>query len=552
MTYAMEETDPEHGRAGDPRPAGEGDSTATGAPLETIDHLVGGPRIDDLLRRAARRAPGRLALSGPSGALTYTALDERVTRCAAALRTLIGEPGPGAVVGIAAALDLPFALAYFGAARAGLVSAMFNPLLREERLAHVLTSSGARAVIVPPAMYARIQAVRPALPALRTVVLTHREAEYEETTRRIPALDELVDRAAPVAPPAASDAGAVANLQFTSGTTGAPKTVQLTHRNLTVNAAQTAHAHRLTEHSILLNNLPSFHLMHLNIAVTVAATHVLCPGDDGEQAVRTAARHGATHFYSLPVRLSRLAAHPRLAGLSVPTLKAVLSGGSALPARTADLLGGHFRVPVVQGYGLAETSPSTHFDSLDHPVTGSSGPPVPGTWCRIVDLDTRAVLPVGERGEIQVTGPQLMKGYLSRPPEEAVEPGGWFSTGDIGYADADGRLFVVDRVKDVFKCDNWLVSPLEIEHVLLRSPDVADCAVFDHPDEYSGAVAHALVVLKGSGADPTAVTRFVNDQLPYYQHIRYLDVVERIPRSPTGKIQRRELRDATLTRHAPD
>ncbi|QEV57250.1 long-chain fatty acid--CoA ligase [Streptomyces platensis] len=543
-----------------------GDSTATGAPLESIDHLVGGPRIDDLLRRAAQRAPERLALAGQSGELSYAALDERVTRCAAALRTLAGEPGPDTVIGIAAVLDLPFALAYFGAARAGLVSAMFNPLLREERLEHVLKSSGTRVVIVPPAMYARIQAVRPHLPSLRTVVLTHREAEGEERVDNdhVPTLAELIDRAAPVVPAVATDAGAVANLQFTSGTTGAPKTVMLTHRNLTVNAAQTAHAHRLTEDSVLLNHLPTFHLMHLNIAVTVAATHILCPGDDGEQAVREAARRGATHLYSLPVRLSRLAVHPSLSGLAVPTLRAVLSGGSALPARTADILGGHFGVPVIQGYGLAETSPSTHFDSLDHPVTGSSGPPVPGTRCRIVDLETRAVLPVGERGEIQVSGPQLMKGYLGRSAQ-VVAPDGWFSTGDIGYADADGRLFVVDRVKDVFKCDNWLVSPLEIENVLLRSPAVADCAVFDHPDEFSGAVAHALVVLRnpdgGVEGGPAveaaasasvdvvaAITRFANDQLPYYQHIKYCDVVGQIPRSPTGKVQRRELRNATLAR----
>ncbi|MFI9228000.1 AMP-binding protein [Streptomyces rimosus] len=525
-------------------PDGPQDSTAEGPPLDVLAQLTGGPRIDDVLSRAARRAPGRLALSGPSGDLTYAALEERATRCAAALRELDGEPG--AVVGIAAVLDTSFAVAYFGASRARHVSAMFNPLLREERLTHVLRSAGARTVIVPPEMYARIQAVRGDLPALRTVVLTHREAGFQEATADVPTLDELIDAAPATVPFAGRDPEAVANLQFTSGTTGAPKTVMLTHRNLTVNAAQTAYTHRLTPESVLLNTLPSFHLMHLNIAVTVGATHLLRPGDDTVAALREGARHGATHLYSLPVRLARLAADDRLPELSVPSLRAVLSGGSALPARTADVLGGHFGVPVVQGYGLAETAPSTHFDDLDHPVAGSSGRPVPGTACRIVDLRTRAVLPVGGRGEIQVKGPQLMKGYLGRPREESVDPDGWFSTGDIGETDAEGRLFVVDRVKDVFKCDNWLVSPLEIENVLARCPGVTDCAVFDHPDELSGAVAHALVVLADEAADRDAVVRFVNDQLPYYQHIKYLDVVRHIPRSPTGKIQRRDLREQTL------
>ncbi|MER7312130.1 MULTISPECIES: class I adenylate-forming enzyme family protein [Streptomyces] len=529
-------------------PGGPQDSTFEGPPLDVLAQLTGGPRIDDLLSRAARRAPGRLALSGPFGTLTYAALEERATRCAAALREL--APEPGAVVGIAAVLDTSFAVAYFGASRAQHVSAMFNPLLREERLTHVLRSAEAQTVIVPPEMYGRIQAVRGDLPALRTVVLTHREAGFREATADVPVLDELIDAARVTAPCADRDrdrdSETVANLQFTSGTTGAPKTVMLTHRNLTVNAAQTAYAHRLSPESVLLNTLPSFHLMHLNIAVTVGATHLLRPGDDTVLALREGARHGTTHFYSLPVRLARLAADDRLPELSVPTLQAVLSGGSALTARIAAFLGGHFGVPVVQGYGLAETAPSTHFDDLGNPAAGSSGRPVPGTACRIVDPRTQAVLPVGVRGEIQVKGPQLMKGYLGGPQEEPVGPDGWFSTGDIGETDAEGRLFVIDRVKDVFKCDNWLVSPLEIENVLARCPGVTDCAVFEHPDEYSGAVAHALVVLADEGADRDAVTRFVNDQLPYYQHIKYLDVVPHIPRSPTGKIQRRDLREQTL------
>ncbi|MFE7115807.1 class I adenylate-forming enzyme family protein [Streptomyces sp. NPDC057654] len=528
------------------------DSTAVGAPLETLGELLGGPRIDDLLRRAAARAPERLALSGPSGELTYAALDERVSRCAAALRAAFG--GPDTVVGIAAALDLPFAVAYFGLARAQNVSAIFNPLLREERLEHVLASSGAQAVIIPPAMHPIIEAVRPRLPALRAVVLTHRDDQGGP--EGLPTLDELI-RDAPAGEPAAEhDAGSVANLQFTSGTTGAPKTVMLTHRNLTVNAAQTAHVHRLTPDSVLLNNLPSFHLMHLNIAVAVGATHVLCPEDDSEHAARTAARFGATHYYSLPVRLARLAAHPRLPELAVPTLRAVLSGGSALPGRTGTVLSAHFGVPVGQGYGLAETSPSTHFDTLDQPVPGSCGPPVPGTECRIVEPETRAVLPPDTRGEIQVRGPQLMKGYLdpATGTPGAVDAEGWLSTGDIGYADADGRLFVVDRIKDVFKCDNWLVSPLEIESVLLRSPGIADCVVFDHPEETSGAVAHAWIVPRegaAGGAEVDAAVRATNGALPYYAHIRYLDVVERIPRSPTGKVQRRDLREQALAGRLP-
>src|SRR6185369_12442732 len=154
--------------------------------------------------------------------------------------------------------------------------------------------------------------------------------------------------------------------------------VRLSHRNLVVNAAQTAAAHRLDGTSVLFDQLPTFHLMHLTISVAVAGTLVLWPDDDVAAAIGAAARYGATHFYSLPVRMSRLAKDPRLPGFAVPSLRAFLCGGSALPPATTGALRRQFGVPVAQGYGLQETSPSTHFDDLDAPVAGSAGRPVAG------------------------------------------------------------------------------------------------------------------------------------------------------------------------------
>jgi long-chain acyl-CoA synthetase len=299
-------------------------------------------------------------------------------------------------------------------------------------------------------------------------------------------------------------------------------------------------AHELGEDSVLLNCLPSFHLMHLNGGVCAAATQVLFPADDHRGSLEAAARYGATHYYSLPVRLARLAADPGLREPAVPSLRAILSGGSALPVRSAEALARRFGVPVVQGFGMAEASPLTHSDRLDSPVPGSCGPPLAGTECRIVHVDDRHVLPAGDNGEVEIRGPQLMRGYLGSPP---LAPGAWFATGDVGHLDGDGRLHLVDRIKDVFKCDNYLVSPTEIETVLRGHPAVADCVVVDRADEFRGAVACALVVSRDATVDPVELAEFVNARVPYYQRLWRVDEVDAIPRSVNGKVQRAALRE---------
>lgn len=522
------------------------DSTVSGDPLTGIAEFIGGPRVDDLLRSAAERAPEHVAIHAAASELSYAALDERAGRLARAIHAQLAKPGQ--VVALAGVLDPAFAVSFFGIARSGAVPALINPLLLADGLVHVLGTSGAVTAIVPPEVHRRLVPVLDRLPELRHIVLTHRDDQTELPGP--PTLDEVLASAPDgVLPATACDENSVACLQFTSGTTGAAKAVRLSHRNITVNAAQSGHAHGITPSSVMFNYLPTFHLMHLTMAVTFTATLVLHVGDDVAEAVDAAGHEKATHFYSLPMRLSRLAVHPRLSTLAADALQVILCGGSALPLPSTRALTGRFGVPVVQGYGLQETSPSTHFDSLSCPKTGSSGRPVAGTDCRIADVDSRAVLPVGEKGEIQVRGPQLMLGYLGREPGEDVDPDGWFSTGDVGYVDAEGVLFVVDRIKDVFKCDNWLVSPTEIERVVLSHPGVADCVVLDYPDEFSGSVAYGLVVPKEAGLNPAQLAEFVAERLPYYAHLRHVELTDRIPRSPNGKLQRRALREQVHARN---
>ena len=514
-------------------------SHTTGTPLTELADYLGGPRIDDLLRAAATLSGERTALRSGATELTFRELDARADRCAAAVAALVE---PSAVVAIAGALDPVFATAFFGTARAGRIAALVNPLLQDEGLAHVLNLSAARVAVVPPAVALRLLALGEKVPGLHHIVLTERGPGVDH----LRTLNELMAGAprAWAVPPAGPED--VACLQFTSGTTGAAKAVQLTHRNLTVNAAQVAHAHGLDADSVIFNFLPTWHLMHLIAGVTVGATHVLATQRDQADAIEEADRAGATHFYSIPVMLSRLAAHPRLRELAAPTLQVIMSGGTTMPPTTTTTLADHFGVPVVQGYGLAETSPLTHCDNADRPKLYSSGPVVAGTECRVVDVQTRAVLPRGGKGELEVRGPQVMHGYLGREPGADTDEDGWLRTGDIAYLDADGYLFVVDRIKDVFKCDNWLVAPTTIERVLMRHPGVTDCLVVDVPHEFSGAVAHGLVVTGDPELRPDDVIAFVAEYLPYYEHLHHVELVERIPRSANGKVQRRDVRDAVI------
>ncbi|MFF4585007.1 class I adenylate-forming enzyme family protein [Streptomyces sp. NPDC001388] len=490
-------------------------------------------RLDGLVRDASRRHPDRVAVRGDSGAVTFGELDRLVSRCAGALTRLAG--GPGAVIGLTAALDPACAVAYYGIARGGCTVALVNPLLGDDELIRALRAAGPRVLVAPERVAGRLRDLAGRLAGRPVVVTLH---------QGLSALMAREEGAAEQVPPPAERAC----IQFTSGTTGEPKAIVLSHRNLCVNAAQTAQAHGLDGTSVTLNHLPNYHPMHLNSAMCAGAEQVLCTSPDSADAIALANRHRATHYYSLPVRLARLAADPGLGGLALDTVRAVYSGGSALPVAAAEKLSGHFGIPVVQGYGLAETSPLVHCDLPQRSRPGSVGVVVAQTECRVVDVTTRAELGAGEVGEVLVRGPQVMTGYLDGPGP--VDADGWFATGDVGRVDEEGYLFLVDRLKDVFKHGNWLVSPTEIERVLLTHPQVADAVVVDGPDEFAGSVAHAYVVVRGD-VSCASVRDHVNERVAPFQRLRTVTAVAAIPRTATGKIRRREIRDGLLGRPNP-
>jgi long-chain acyl-CoA synthetase len=503
--------------------------------------------LDSLLRAAATAQPNRIAVLSESSALTYAELDDRVSRFATALREI--AEASDTVVALASPLHPDFCVAFYGILRAGRIVAPINPFMREGELAHLLAGAGAGVAVVTPALLGQLTAIRDRLPGLHTVIVLADNgpdgvATVAELVARVPAGTQ--------APSHAFDADDVACVHFTSGTTGAAKAVMLSHRNLTANAAHTAYAHHLTGTSVMLNYLPKFHLIHLNSAIFAGATHVLCDSVEMPDSIAMANRFEATHYYTIPMRLARLAAAPEFETLAFSTVRMIASGGSALAPKVAKALSEQFGVPVFQGYGLAETSSLTHSDGPVAPKFGSVGPVVLDTECRIIDIDTGAELPTGDRGEVQVRGPQVMVGYRNRAADPVIDRGinadGWLATGDVGYLDEDGYLFLVDRIKDVFKSDNFLVSPSEIEHTVLRHPGITECVIVDVPDEFSGAVPAAFVVL-ADGVPPASVDAIadeVNADLPYYKRLRHVEAVTEIPRAPMGKVDRKKARAAML------
>lgn len=506
--------------------------------------------LDGLVRRAAARTPHAPALTTPHTVVTFEELDALTDRVARFLRPTAGP------VGVANSLDTVFPAAYYGAARAGRTVVLLNPLVSDDALRHACDAAAVETALVPAATAERLVRLRGRLPRLRTIVVT--DAEAGHLPRTTVALEEALAGASPSGRlPEAVDPGAVACVQFTTGTTGVAKGVCLTHRNLVANAAQTALAQRLDAASTTLNHLPLFHPMHLNSAVHAGSSQILCRDPDPFVALDIAADRGATHYYSLPARLHRLAADPRLAataraGRTRSRLTAVMSGGTALAPESAHRLRTVLGVPVVQGYGLAELSPLSHMQRLDDPVEhGSVGRAVPGTECRIVDLRTHRPVAAGTTGEVQVRGPQVMAGYLDPRAEPVVDADGWLATGDVGRLDEEGRLYVLDRLDDVFKHDNELVAPSRVERVLAADERVAECAVAGSPHPVHGHVVWAAVVLRGT--DPTAderATRAVlesiaaraDHRLADFEHVRRINALDVLPRTPTGKPDRRALR----------
>jgi acyl-CoA synthetase (AMP-forming)/AMP-acid ligase II len=325
----------------------------------------------------------------------------------------------------------------------------------------------------------------------------------------------------------------------------------LTHRNLVANLCQTHSVEQLSDAEVLIGILPFYHIYGMTVimsgAIRAGATIVTMPRFDLEQFLDLVQRHSVTIGYLVPPIVLALAKHPLVDNYDISTLRNILSGAAPLPEPVATACVDRHGLMLRQGYGLTETSPVTHANGKDVEIKITSvGCAIPNTEYRVVDLGTGTDAETGQLGEVWLRGPQVMKGYLNNPEatSDMIDGDAWLHSGDIGYADTDGYLFVVDRVKELIKYKGMQVAPAELEGVIQAHAAVADVAVIPVPDLEAGEIPKAFVVLRPNAqATAEEIMAHVADQVAPHKKVRRVEFIDAIPKVPSGKILRRELRD---------
>jgi acyl-CoA synthetase (AMP-forming)/AMP-acid ligase II len=494
-----------------------------------------------VLARAVELGDKPALIDGPSGrVLTYAQLGAGVDRVAAGLAARGFDRGD--VLGLFAPNCPEFALAFFGAVAAGGVVTTVNSLATAQDLAYQLGNAGAKFLVTVPPFMDR------AAPAAQHVGI--QEIFVLGSAPGATPCAALLETDGPAPSRPVDPARDLAVLPYSSGTTGFPKGVMLTHRNLVANLVQTAWVHHVAEQDRIIAVLPFFHIygmqVVLNLALWRGATLVTMPKFELEPFLATLQQHRITRAFVVPPLVLALAKHPAVDRYDLSSVRAMMSGAAPLEAALESACARRVGCGFIQGYGLTEASPVTHANS-DEPgrcKPGTVGQLLPNTECRIVDVATGAELGPDQDGEILVRGPQVMRGYLNNPEATAatLDARGWLHTGDIGHADRDGYFTIVDRLKELIKYKGFQVAPAELEAVLRGHPAVVDAAVIPLADQECGEVPKAFVVLRGevSAADLMA---YVAERVAPYKKIRAVEVIDAIPKSPSGKILRRVLKE---------
>lgn len=509
------------------------------SPLPDVD-IPPVPVTSFVLRTAAQH-PDRVALmDGPTGrSLTYGQLSAAIHAFAGGLAAR--GLGPGSTIALMAPNIPEYAIVFHGAAVAGVAVSTINPTYTAEEVRFQLLDSQA-IMIVTIEMFADTAREAMVGTGVDSLVLIGASADDAVS------LSDLLG--SPIEQVEVDLDDHVVVLPYSSGTTGFPKGVMLTHRNLVANLVQIEPGLAVEGDEVALAVLPFFHIYGMQVLMNgmlaQGATIVTMPRFDLEMALRLIAEHHVTRFFAVPPIVLALAKHPLVEQYDLSSLKQVFSGAAPLGAEVAAEAAARIDSEVVQGYGMTELSPVTHLTPVGDYKPGTVGVTVGSTACRIVDPATGEDQGVGGEGELWIRGPQVMKGYLNNPEATAatIDADGWLHTGDIAVIDADGHVSIVDRLKELIKVKGFQVAPAELEAMLLTHPAVADVAVIGIPDEESGEIPRAFVVLKpGQQVKSDEITAFLADRVATYKVVHDIVFTDEIPKSASGKILRRLLRD---------
>ena len=495
-----------------------------------------------VLERASELGDKPAMIDGPTGrTITYAELEQGTLALASGLAARGFEPGDALCVYMP---NLPeYAIAFHGVARAGGRASTANPLYTERELQHQLEDSGSKYLLTIPQFMDVAKKAADAAGIEEIFVVG-------DAVDGATALSELMGDPAE-APNVSVSGDDLAVLPYSSGTTGLPKGVMLTHENLVANLIQIQEAFAIEEGDTLVGVLPFFHIygqtVIMNQGLRAGATIVSMPRFDLDQFLDLIQEHGVSLVYVVPPIALALAKHPAVDERDLSSIKTLMSGAAPLGAELADKVAARLDCNVIQGYGMTETSPVTHLVRPDgENRAGSIGQELADTECRIVDVESGKDAADGERGELWIRGPQVMAGYLNNDEAtaETIDSDGWLHTGDIAVRDEDGFYFIVDRLKELIKYKGFQVPPAELESILINHPDVADCAVIGIQDEEAGEIPKAYVVAAGGAElDHPELMDYVAKQVSPQKKIRQVEEIDAIPKSASGKILRRELRD---------
>jgi 4-coumarate--CoA ligase len=500
------------------------------------------PLADYVLNGAAARGGKPALIDGPTGRiLTYAQLVGAVRSLAGGLVAHGFRPGDCLAL---MSPNIPeYAVVFHAVAMAGGVITTINPTYTEREVHHQLIDSNARILVTVAPFYDVAQGAINETNVTETFII----GEVPEGAAAMP-LTSLMGEPLAASVPVSADT--VVALPYSSGTTGGSKGVMLTHRNLVANVAQVSAGGAFTDDETFIAVLPFFHIygmqVLMNTGLRAGATIVTMPRFDMEQFLQLHQEHGVTRSFVAPPIVVALAKHPMVDNYDLSALRQVFSGAAPLSASLALEAGARIDCEVVQGYGMTELSPVSQLTPPGMFKAGSVGVTTPNTEMRIVNVETGQDQGIDGDGEMWIRGPQVMKGYLNNPQATAdtIDDDGWLHTGDIGHIDSDGHVFIVDRLKELIKYKGFQVPPAELEALLLTHPAVADAAVIGRPDEEAGEIPVAFVVLKpGQDVSEDDVKEFIAGQVATYKRLGQVTFIEAIPKSASGKILRRMLRD---------
>ncbi len=512
---------------------------------------------DHLLRMAAERQPDRPAIIFHDLILSYREVVSMVNSVANGLLGL--GIGKGDHICLFTPNRPEYTIMLNAASTIGAVVTPMNPSYKEREIAYQLSDSEAKAILVYRDLLPLLQVVlrQTKLPHLKHIIVTGVNDSVPEGIPGAISFARLMRGSSPKRPEAVEiKSDDLFALPYSSGTTGFPKGTMLSHRNLVSNHLQFLTAAGINSTDTTIIFLPMYHIYGVLLTgsfLAAGATQILLERFDPVNVLDLCEKYGVTWFFAVPPVILGLSNAPDLSKME--TIKYLMNAAAPLPPDPARKLHDRTGITIVQGYGLTESSPDTHLSPVAPELMrlDTVGLLVANTEHKIMDIETgTSELSLGEDGEVVVRGPQVMLGYWNAPEETArALRDGWLYTGDIGHIDAEGYLYIVDRKKEMIKYKAFSIAPAEIEGLLLEHPAVLEAAVIGVPDDAAGEAPKGFVVLR-SGQQATAeeIIAFVNGKLAGYKKLHYVEFIAAIPKVPSGKILRRELKELERARRA--